>query len=111
MGQPLSCGKKELKMKYGRVVNIEFKSKEDLVMFRNKWSNWWPEKATPVLSRTSIRTSANSLLLLAIYESEEKAEEARQVVDIFFKENAEHTHDLIAFHGEVMNDEPYAVMK
>ena len=55
--------------------------------------------------------SENSLLLLAIYESEEKAEEARQVVDIFFKENAEHTHDLIVFHGEVMNDEPYAVMK
>ncbi|NCW15987.1 MAG: hypothetical protein EBW38_12260 [Rhodobacteraceae bacterium] len=97
-------------MKYGRVVNIEFKSKEDLVMFRNKWSNWWPEKATPVLSRTSIRTSENSLLLLAIYESEEKAEEARQVVDIFFQENTEHTHDLIVFHGEVMNDEPYAVM-
>ena len=110
MRQPLSCGKKELKMKYGRVVNIEFKSKEDLVMFRNKWSNWWPEKATPVLSRTSIRTSESSLLLLAIYESEEKAEEARQVIDIFFQENAEHTHDLIVFHGEVMNDEPYAVM-
>jgi hypothetical protein len=41
---------------------------------------------------------------------EEKAEEARQVVDIFFQENTEHTHDLIVFHGEVMNDEPYAVM-
>ena len=54
--------------------------------------------------------SENSLLLLAIYESEEKAEEARQVIDIFFQENAEHTHDLIVFHGEVMNDEPYAVM-
>ena len=69
-------------MEYGRVVNIEFKSKDDLVMFRNKWSNWWPENATPVLSRTSIRTSENSPLLLATYESE-KAEEARKVVDIF----------------------------
>ncbi len=98
-------------MKYGRVVNIEFKSKEDLVLFRNKWSNWWPKNATPVLSRTTIRTSESSLLLLAVYESEEKAEEARQVVDIFFKENAEHTHDLIVFHGALMNDEPYAVME
>ena len=97
-------------MAYGRVVNIEFKSRDDLVMFRNKWSSWWPEKAIPVLSRTSIRTSENSLLLLATYESEEKAEEAREVVNIFFKENTEHTHDLIVFHGEVMNDEPYAVM-
>ena len=98
-------------MAYGRVVNIEFRSKDDLVMFRNKWSNWWPEKATPVLRRTSIRTSENLLLLLATYENEEKAEEARQVADIFFKENAEHTHDLIVFQGEVMNDEPYAVME
>ena len=98
-------------MEYGRVVNIEFKSKDDLVMFRNKWSNWWPENATPVLSRTSIRTSENSLLLLATYESENKAEEARKVVDIFFKDNAEHTHDFIVFHGEVMNDKPYAVIE
>ena len=72
-------------MEYGRVVNIEFKSKDDLVMFRNKWSNWWPENATPVLSRTSIRTLENSLLPLATYENEEKAEEARQVVDIFLR--------------------------
>ena len=98
-------------MAYGRVVNIEFKSKDDLVMSRNKWSNWWPEKATPVLSRTSIRTSENSLLLLASYENEEKAEEARQIIDLFFKENSEHTHDLIVFHGKVMNDEPYAVIE
>jgi len=98
-------------MAYGRVVNIEFKSEEDLVSFRNKWSNWWPENATPVITRTSIRTSEISLLLLATYESDEKAEEARQVVDVFFKENMEHTHDLIVFHGEVMNDEPYAIME
>ena len=35
-GQPTSCDKKEEQMEYGRVVNIEFKSKDDLVMFRNK---------------------------------------------------------------------------
>ena len=98
-------------MAYGRVVNIEFKSRDDLIMFRNKWSNWWPENATPVLSRTSIRTSENSLLLLATYESENTAEEARRLVDIFFRGNAAHIHDLIVFHGEVMNDKPYAVME
>ena len=35
-GQPTSYDKKEEQMGYGRVVNIEFKSKDDLVMFRNK---------------------------------------------------------------------------
>ena len=39
------------------------------------------KNATPVLSRTSIRTLENSLLVLETYESE-KAEEARKVVDI-----------------------------
>ena len=52
-------------MAYGRLVNIEFKSKENLVIFRNSWSNWWPDNVPTVLSRTSIRTSDNSLLLLA----------------------------------------------
>ena len=64
-----------------------------------------------MLSRTSIRTLENSLLPLATYENEEKAEEVRQVVDIFFWDNAEHTHDLIVFHGEVMNDKPYVVIE
>ena len=59
-------------MAHGRVVNIEFRSKDDLLMFRNKWSNWWPEKVTPVLSRSSSRTSENSLLLLATYEMKKK---------------------------------------
>ena len=63
-------------MAYGKVVNIEFRSKDYLVMFRNNWSIWWPKKATPVLGRTSIRTSENSLLLLVTYENEEKAGEA-----------------------------------
>ena len=42
-------------MAYGRVANVEFKSKEDLIMSRNKWSKWWPDKVHNALSRTSIR--------------------------------------------------------
>jgi len=42
-------------MAYGRVVNVECKSKEDLIVFRNKWSKWWPDKVHNALSRTSIR--------------------------------------------------------
>ena len=44
-------------MAYGRVVNVECKSKEDLITFRNKWSKWWPDNVHNALSRTSIRTS------------------------------------------------------
>ena len=98
-------------MAYGRLVSIEFKSKEDLVIFRNAWSNWWPDNVPTVLSRTSIRTSDNSLLLLATYETEEKAEEAKVIIEKFFEMLAHHVHEIIAFHGEVMDDRPFAVME
>ena len=71
-------------------MNVEFKSKNDLVMFRNKWSNWWPKNTTPVLSRTSIRTLENSLLVLATYESE-KSRGSSEKSRHFFKDNAEYT--------------------
>ena len=98
-------------MAYGRVVNVECKSKEDLIMFRNKWSKWWPDNVHNALSRTSIRKSENSLLLLATYETDEIADEAKAIIDTFFKAVAEHVHDIFAFHGEVMDDRPNAVME
>ena len=63
------------------------------------------------LSRTSIRKSENSLLLLATYETDEIADEAKAIIDTFFKAVAEHVHDIFAFHGELMDDRPNAVME
>ena len=70
-------------MAYGRVVNVECKSKEDLIVFRNKWSKWWPDKVHNALSRTSIGKSENSLLLLATYETEKIADEAKAIIETF----------------------------
>ena len=98
-------------MAYGRVVNVECKSKEDLIMFRNKWSKWWPDNVHNALSRTSIRTSDNLLLLLATYETEEIADVAKAIIETFFETVAEHVHEIFAFHGEVMDDRPNAVME
>jgi hypothetical protein len=108
---PLALLKQELDMEYGRVVNLEFKSKEDLVSFRNKWTEWWPNNVPAVISRKSIRTSETSILLMATYETEEIAEKAREVVEKFFELAAEHIHDVFAFHGEVLDDAAGAIMK
>ena len=70
-------------MEYGRVVNLEFKSKEDLVSFRNKWTEWWPNNVPAVISRKSIKTSETSVLLMATYETEEIADKAKEVVEKF----------------------------
>ena len=97
-------------MEYGRVVNLEFNSKEDLVIFRNKWAQWWPDNMPAVLSRKSIRTSETSILLLATYKSEKIADSAKEVVERFFEMEAKHIHDVFAFHGEVLDDAAGAVM-
>jgi len=41
-------------------------------------------------------------LLMAIYKTEEMAEKAREMADKFFKMEAQHLHEIIDFHGPVM---------
>ena len=94
----------ESKMKYARVISIELKSAEDLETFYNKWDRWFPENMPKAVNRTLVRTSPNSTLMMAVYESEDNAEQARKVVQRFFNLEAEHLHDIIEFHGEVMRD-------
>ena len=91
-------------MKYARVINIELKSSQDLEIFYKKWEKWLPENMPKAVSRTLVRTSPNSTLMMAVYESEEMAEHAREVVQRFFELAAEHMHDVVELHGEVMLD-------
>ena len=90
------------KMTYARVVNLEYRSAEDLDIFFEKWTNWAPHNMPQAISRTNVRTSADSTLLLAIYESEEIAEKAREMANTFFKMEAEHVREIIDFHGPVI---------
>ena len=91
-------------MKYARVINIELKSSQDLEIFYKKWEKWLPENMPKAVSRTLVRTSPNSTLMMAVYESEEIAESAREVVQKFFDLSSEHMHDVVELHGEVMLD-------
>lgn len=90
-------------MRYARVVNLEYKSAEDVDVFYRKWVNWAPDNMPEAASRTNIRTSETSTLLMAIYKSEKLAENAREMANKFFKLQAEHLHEVIEFHGEVMD--------
>jgi len=67
----------ECNMRYARVVNLEYKSAEDVDVFYRKWANWAPDNMPEATSRTNIRTSETSTLLMAIYKSEKLAENAR----------------------------------
>ena len=49
-----------------------------------------------------VKTGPSSSLLMAVYASSQIAENAREVVEVFFNENRDHMLDVIAFHGEVI---------
>lgn len=104
MGQTVGSDKYEEKMKYARVISIEFKSAEDLDEFYGKWDIWFPDNMPLAVSRTMVRTASNSTLMMAVYDNEEIAEEAKAAVRKFFDVEAVHVHDIIEFHGEVMRE-------
>ena len=89
-------------MAYARVVNLEYKSAEDVEIYFKKWESWAPDNMAEAISRTNVRTGENSTLLMAIYKTEEMAEKAREMADKFFKMEAQHLHEIIDFHGPVM---------
>ena len=92
-------------MAYSRIVNVEYKSEKDMELFLSKWKDWMPEHMPIATSRTMVKTGPSSSLLIAIYASSKVAENAKEVVQVFFDENREHMLDVIAFHGEVIEFE------
>ena len=72
-------------MAYGRIVNIEYQSKEDYEVDIQKWTAWFPDNTPPALSRNTIRTGDTSVFYLATYETEELAIEGTAAGKKFFK--------------------------
>tara|TARA_B100001057_G_scaffold456967_1_gene504864 strand:- start:27 stop:305 length:279 start_codon:yes stop_codon:yes gene_type:complete len=89
-------------MAYSRIVNDEYKSEKDMELFISKWKDWMPEHMPVATSRTMVKTGPSSSLLMAVYASSQVAENAKEVVQIFFDDNREHMLDVTAFHGEVI---------
>ena len=89
-------------MAYSRIVNVEYKSEKDMELFLSKWKDWMSKHMPVVISRTMVKTGPSSSLLMAGYASSEVAENAKEVVQVFFDENRDHMLDVIAFHGEVI---------
>ena len=89
-------------MAYSRIVNVEYRSEQDMEEFLSKWKVWMPEHMPEAMSRTMVKTGPTSSLLMAVYASSQVAENARKVVEVFFDENENLMLDVIAFHGEVI---------
>jgi hypothetical protein len=71
-------------------------------VFLSRWKVWMPKHMPEAKSRTMVKTGPTSSLLMAVYASSQVAENAKNVVEVFFDENRDHMLDIIAFHGEVI---------
>ena len=89
-------------MAYSRIVNVEYRSEQDMDIFLSRWKVWMPKHMPEAKSRTMVKTGPTSSLLMAVYASSQVAENAKNVVEVFFDENRDHMLDIIAFHGEVI---------
>jgi hypothetical protein len=89
-------------MAYSRIVNVEYRSEQDMDVFLSRWKVWMPKHMPEAKSRTMVKTGPTSSLLMAVYASSQVAENAKNVVEVFFDENRDHILDIIAFHGEVI---------
>jgi MarR-like DNA-binding transcriptional regulator SgrR of sgrS sRNA len=85
-----SSQSKDLKMAYSRIVNVEYRSEQDMELFLSKWNSWMPHHMPDATSRTMVKTGPSSSLLMAVYSSSQVAENAREAVEVFFDENREH---------------------
>ena len=89
-------------MAYGRIVNIEYQTKEDYEVGIQKWIEWFPDNTPPALSRNTIRTGDTSVFYLATYETEELAIEGAAAGKKFFQMERQHIREVISFDGPVV---------
>ena len=74
-------------MAYSRIVNVEYRSKQDMEQFLSNWRDWMPNHMPKAISRTMVKTGPTSSLLMAVYSSSQVADNAKEVVEVFFDEN------------------------
>ena len=66
-------------MPHARIINTEFKSKEDLELSIIAWQKWSPYNMPDSLSRYIVRTGEKSTMMTAVYENEELLNQAQVI--------------------------------
>ena len=77
-------------MAYSRIVNVEYRSKQDMEQFLSNWNDWMPKHMPKAINRTMVKTGPTSRLLMAVYSTSQVADNAKEVVEVFFEENKQH---------------------
>ncbi len=51
-------------MAYSRLVNVEYRSEQDMEQFLENWKDWMPKHMPDAISRTMVKTGPTSSLLI-----------------------------------------------
>ena len=54
-------------MAYSRIVNVEYRSEQDMEEFLSKWKVWMPDHMPAAMSRTMVKNGPISSFLMAVY--------------------------------------------
>ena len=90
-------------MPHARIINTEFKSKEDLEIAIIAWKKWCQDNMPVSLSRYIVRTGDNSTMMTTVYENEELLNQAQVIAAEWWKMYGHHVYETIVFDGPVMD--------
>ena len=91
-------------MNIARIRNVECYSEDDLVSLNDNWGKYNTEKMPKAVSRTAVRTGPESIMHIAIYNSEEECDAANVIAKEFLASGKNRIKEYISFHGEVMGE-------
>tara|TARA_B100001057_G_scaffold177605_1_gene178426 strand:- start:118 stop:390 length:273 start_codon:yes stop_codon:yes gene_type:complete len=90
-------------MPHARIINTEFKSKEDLEIAINAWKKWSPDNMPDSLSRYIVQTGEKSTMMTTVYENEELLSQAQVIAAEWWKLYGHHVYETIVFDGRVID--------
>ena len=99
----LSLNKGVSQMPHARIINTEFKSKEDLEIAINAWKKWSPDNMPDSLSRYIVQTGEKSTMMTTVYENEELLSQAQVIAAEWWKLYGHHVYETIVFDGRVID--------
>ena len=66
-------------MPHARIIDTDFKSKEDLELSIIAWQKWFPNNMPASMNRYIVRTGEKSTMMAAVYENEELLNQAQVI--------------------------------
>ena len=72
-------------MAHARIINTEFKSKEDLEIAVIAWEKWFPDNMPAQSSRYAVRTGEKSTMMITVYENEVLLNQAQVIAAEWWK--------------------------